>query len=73
MNLVIVGASRGLGDWFARGVPVAGGTAYLVSRSEPASLHLQDGVKRIWIKADLNKDAVSQTVLLTSRVPCWTL
>lgn len=63
MNLVIVGASRGLGDAFARGLPEAGDTAYLVSRSEPASLHVQDGVNRIWIKADLNKDSASQTVL----------
>jgi short-subunit dehydrogenase len=63
MNLVIVGASRGLGDAFARGLPDAGDTVYLVSRSEPASLHVQDGVKRTWVKANLNKNSASQTVL----------
>ncbi|QDH20263.1 SDR family NAD(P)-dependent oxidoreductase [Saccharibacillus brassicae] len=52
---LIFGASQGLGDAFARGLPKAGDTMWLVSRSRPSSLELQDGVERIWIPADLSE------------------
>jgi short-subunit dehydrogenase len=51
--IAIVGASRGLGDAYACGVPDAGDTAWLVSRSRPASMDRDDGVTRHWIEADV--------------------
>jgi short-subunit dehydrogenase len=59
---LIVGASRGLGDAFSRGVPNPGDHAWLVSRSRPASLEVSDGVQREWIEADLNLEDAAQTV-----------
>jgi NAD(P)-dependent dehydrogenase (short-subunit alcohol dehydrogenase family) len=54
VNLLITGASRGLGDALARGLPSAGDTAFLVSRNSPPSLEVRDGVARHWLEADLN-------------------
>lgn len=51
INFVIVGASKGLGDAFAKGH--IGDHVWIVSRSRPASLALNDGVHRTWIEADL--------------------
>lgn len=62
MNHLIVGASRGLGDAFARGVPKPGDAVWLVSRSEPASLRLEDGVSRSWIQADLSEVSAPGTI-----------
>lgn len=50
-NIIIFGASRGLGAAFSLGVPQRGDTVWLVSRSRPAD-HT-DGVERVWIQADL--------------------
>lgn len=56
-NILIVGASRGLGAAFSAGVPAAGDKVWLVSRSRP-DLNQTDGVDRAWIEADLtNTDA----------------
>ncbi|MEQ8676055.1 MAG: SDR family oxidoreductase [Aggregatilineales bacterium] len=52
MNYLIIGASRGLGALFAQSLPHAGDTVWLVARSQP-DLTDTDGVKRIWIQADL--------------------
>lgn len=52
-NILIIGASRGLGDAFSVGLPDTGDNVWLVSRSEPASLNRDDGVTRQWIGADL--------------------
>ncbi len=52
-NLVIFGASRGLGAAFAAGIPVAGDRLWLVSRSRPQGLERADGITRAWIQADL--------------------
>lgn len=52
-NILIIGASRGLGDAFSVGLPDTGDHVFLVSRSEPASLNRDDGVIRHWIEADL--------------------
>ncbi|MFF2093127.1 SDR family NAD(P)-dependent oxidoreductase [Paenibacillus sp. NPDC058174] len=52
---LVFGASKGLGDAFVRGVPQQGDKVWVVSRSKPDSLNLEDGVQRIWIKADLSE------------------
>jgi short-subunit dehydrogenase len=52
-NIVIIGASRGLGAAFSAGVAHSGDTLWLVSRSRP-QLSAQDGVQRHWIEADLS-------------------
>lgn len=49
---IIYGASRGLGAAFARALPAAGDTAWLVSRTEP-DLSTGDQVRREWIQADV--------------------
>jgi len=51
--MLILGASRGLGDAYACGVPDAGDSLWLASRSRPVSLDRSDGVARHWIEADL--------------------
>lgn len=57
-HILIVGASRGLGAAFNLGLPEQGDTVCLISRSQPQNLERNDGVKRIWIEADLSsKDA----------------
>jgi NAD(P)-dependent dehydrogenase (short-subunit alcohol dehydrogenase family) len=62
VNILITGASRGLGDALARGLPNAGDTVFLVSRSSPASLSVQDGVRRVWLEADLNDENAPETI-----------
>ncbi|MGG4142477.1 SDR family NAD(P)-dependent oxidoreductase [Paenibacillus algorifonticola] len=52
---LVFGASKGLGDAFVRGVPEQGDKVWVVSRSKPESLDLNDGIKRIWIQADLSE------------------
>jgi short-subunit dehydrogenase len=54
-NILIVGASRGLGAAFGLGLAENGDTAWLVSRTEPYYLHQPDGVARHWIPADLSQ------------------
>lgn len=51
-QIVIIGASRGLGAAFNHGLPERGDRVWLVSRGRPA-LDLADGVERFWIQADL--------------------
>lgn len=58
MNILITGASRGLGDALSRGLGRTGDTLWLVSRNLPPSLQLEDGVRRHWIEADLSSDRV---------------
>ncbi|WAL59874.1 SDR family NAD(P)-dependent oxidoreductase [Thermocoleostomius sinensis] len=62
-NILILGASRGLGDALSRGLPQAGDTAWLVSRGKPQSLMQQDAVNRIWIEADLSSNTTSQQIV----------
>jgi short-subunit dehydrogenase len=62
MNILITGASRGLGDAFSRGLGRPGDTLWLVSRNPCASLQLQDGVTRHWIEADLSSPGVHQQI-----------
>ncbi|MEN2442569.1 SDR family oxidoreductase [Bacillus aerius] len=53
-NYIIFGASQGLGDAFVKGLPSSEDTVWIVSRSEPSSLNIDDGVRRIWLKIDLS-------------------
>lgn len=62
MNYIILGASRGLGDAFVKGLPEEGDTVWMISRSRPDSLALKDGVRRIWIEADLILKSASQQI-----------
>ncbi|CEA05640.1 short chain dehydrogenase [Metalysinibacillus saudimassiliensis] len=50
---LIIGTSMGLGDAFAKGVPLKGDTVWLIARSKPASLSLTDGVIRHWLLIDM--------------------
>lgn len=61
MNYLLFGASRGLGAFFNVSLPGAGDTVWLVSRSEP-DLTEADGVKRIWIQADLSNAQVASRI-----------
>jgi short-subunit dehydrogenase len=62
MNIVVLGASRGLGDAFVKGLPEKGDRVWVVSRSRPDSLSLNDGVHRTWIEADLSKSDSSNQI-----------
>lgn len=50
-NILITGASRGLGAALSLGVPESEDTVWLVSRSQPPQV--VDGITRHWIQADL--------------------
>lgn len=62
MNFVVLGASRGLGDAFVKGLPEKGDRVWIVSRSRPDSLTLNDGVHRSWIEADLSRSESSNRI-----------
>lgn len=64
-KLIIFGGSRGLGDAFARGLPRAGDELWLVSRTRPPSLELDDEVARYWIEADLARPEAAALVAET--------
>lgn len=59
---IIFGASKGLGDAFVKGLPKQGDQVWVVSRNRPSSLDLEDGVKRIWIQADLSQQEASSRI-----------
>ncbi|MDQ0661066.1 SDR family oxidoreductase [Paenibacillus sp. W2I17] len=61
-NIIVFGASKGLGDAFVRGVPQSGDRVWVVSRSKPESLSVEDGVERIWIQADLSELQAAEQV-----------
>ncbi|WP_433581777.1 SDR family oxidoreductase [Paenibacillus amylolyticus] len=61
-NIIVFGASKGLGDAFVRGVPQSGNKVWVVSRSKPESLSVEDGVERIWIQADLSELQAAEQV-----------
>ena len=53
-NFIIFGASHGLGDAFVKGLPTKGDTVWVVSRTRPSSLDINDGVNRKWLAIDLS-------------------
>ena len=52
-NVLILGASRGLGAALVAGLPRKGDTVFGLSRSEPAWLRRKSAIQRRWIEADL--------------------
>ncbi|QDQ02682.1 SDR family NAD(P)-dependent oxidoreductase [Lysinibacillus fusiformis] len=54
-NYMIFGASKGLGDAFVKGLPEPGDKVWIVSRSRPKSIDINDGVQRVWLEADLSQ------------------
>jgi NAD(P)-dependent dehydrogenase (short-subunit alcohol dehydrogenase family) len=62
MNLLITGASKGLGMAYAKHLGKSGDFLYLVSRTRPDSLDLQDGIKRHWFEADLTDPSVHSQI-----------
>jgi len=52
-NLLILGASRGLGAALVEGLPRKGDQVFGLSRSEPAWNRRKAAIKRGWIEADL--------------------
>lgn len=61
-NYLVFGASKGLGDAFVRGVPEKGDKVWVISRSRPDNVNLNDGVERIWIQADLSDLHAAQVI-----------
>ncbi|WP_044640771.1 SDR family NAD(P)-dependent oxidoreductase [Risungbinella massiliensis] len=61
-NYIIFGASKGLGDAFVKGLPDQGDQVWIVSRTQPDSLQIKDGVHRSWIEADLSKRSSNQKI-----------
>ena len=53
-NIIVFGASQGLGDAFVKGLPVKGDTVWMVSRTQPKSIDINDGVNRQWLSIDLS-------------------
>ncbi|MEK5332664.1 MULTISPECIES: SDR family NAD(P)-dependent oxidoreductase [unclassified Lysinibacillus] len=53
-DFIIFGASQGLGDAFVKGLPTEGDTVWMVSRTRPESLDINDGVNRKWLSIDLS-------------------
>src|ERR1044071_3487327 len=70
-NILIFGASRGLGSVLSAGIVTAGDNVWLVSRSRPETLGRNDGVKRVWIQADLaSPSAAALTISQTLTDSC---
>jgi len=53
-NFIVFGASQGLGGAFVKGLPTKGDTVWVVSRTRPSSLDINDGVIRKWLAIDLS-------------------
>ncbi|GGA16817.1 hypothetical protein GCM10008018_71550 [Paenibacillus marchantiophytorum] len=64
-NFIIFGASKGLGEAFVKGLPDTGDNVWMVSRSRPESLKLNDGVHRYWIDTDLSLSDASNRIANT--------
>ncbi len=61
-ELLITGASRGLGAALALGLPQVGDRVWLVSRSQPDYLTQPSEVDRRWIQADLAQLDAAQNI-----------
>lgn len=60
-NILLLGASRGLGHAFNLGLPERGDAMWLVSRGQP-QLEAADGVTRTWLKVDLAESGAAQKI-----------
>lgn len=65
-NILIIGASRGLGLALSIGLGKVGDWLGLVSRTRPESIDRQDGVTRHWIPADLNAPQEAAADIVTA-------
>lgn len=61
-SMLVIGASRGLGEAIALGVPNPGDHVWCVSRTKPNYLDRTDGISRQWIMADLSRESGALTV-----------
>lgn len=61
-NIIIFGASRGLGAGLAEGVPQVGDTVWLVSRGRPRQLEAADGITRHWLQVDLAQETAADEI-----------
>jgi short-subunit dehydrogenase len=69
-NLLILGASRGLGAALVEGLPKKGDTVFGLSRSEPAWNRRKSAIKRTWIEADLTElGAVQNARVIIGKTP----
>lgn len=64
-NFIIFGASKGLGEAFVKGLPEKGDRVWVVSRTYPNSLQVEDGIGKYWIEADLAKPDASHIIANT--------
>jgi short-subunit dehydrogenase len=69
-NLLILGASRGLGAAMVEGLPRKGDAVFGLSRSEPAWNRRKSAIKRTWIEADLTElGAVQNARVIIGKTP----
>ncbi|QJD85970.1 SDR family NAD(P)-dependent oxidoreductase [Cohnella herbarum] len=61
-SYLIFGASKGLGDAFAKGLPHKEDKVWVVSRTRPSNADLNDGVRRNWIQADLSQPNAAKLI-----------
>jgi short-subunit dehydrogenase len=61
-NIIIFGASRGLGAGLAEGIPQVGDTVWLVSRGRPPHLETADGITRHWLQVDLAQETAADQI-----------
>ncbi|WDF50919.1 SDR family NAD(P)-dependent oxidoreductase [Paenibacillus sp. KACC 21273] len=64
-NFIIFGASKGLGEAFVNGLPEKGDRVWVVSRTYPHSVDVEDGIEKHWIEADLAKPDASTLIANT--------
>ncbi len=64
-NIVIFGASRGLGHALTEGLGADQDRFFLVSRSEPVSLKVRTSFSKQWIQADLSDTLSVPTIIET--------
>jgi short-subunit dehydrogenase len=62
-NIIIIGASKGLGNSIIDGIGKEGDIFYLVSRSRPINFDSQTKFKKHWIEADLSDLSSTQTII----------
>lgn len=60
-NILLIGASRGLGQALNLGLPERDDSVWLVSRGQPL-LEAGDGVRRTWLKVDLAESGAAQKI-----------
>ena len=69
MRMLLTGASQGLGDALCRILPRPSDHVFLVSRKEPPSITLSDGVTRQWIEQDLADSDAARRIAAAVQPP----